>query len=276
MKNLIQRTLTGIIFVAVIIVSVLGGSALFTGIFNIILIFTLYEFYGLMRKKGFSPQTVPGIVAGSVLFLTMYKVADGFSPALLLVNIFTVSIVFFIELYRKKENPLMNIMITVGGIIYVALPFSALHFIGYYPAEGVVMEYNWYLLLGFFVILWSNDTGAYVVGSLIGKNRLFPRISPKKSWEGSIGGGLFALGVGYLFYTLSGFGTMYIWAVLAVTVVIFGTLGDLVESLIKRDLGVKDSGSILPGHGGFLDRFDAVLGAAPMVVVAIYLLSYFM
>ncbi len=274
MKNLIQRTLTGIIFVAVIIVSILGGSALFAGIFNIILIFTINEFYGLMRKKGFSPQAVPGIIAGSILFLTMYKVADGFSPVLLLSNIFTLAIIFFIELYRKKDNPLMNIMITLGGVMYVAFPFSALHFIGYYPAETLGMEYNWYLLLGFFVILWSNDTGAYVVGSLIGKNRLFPRISPKKSWEGSIGGGLFALGIGYLFYTLSGFGTLYIWAALAVTVVIFGTLGDLVESLIKRDLGVKDSGSILPGHGGFLDRFDAVLGAAPVVVSVLYLLNY--
>ena len=130
-----------------------------------------------------------------------------------------------------------------------------------FPAEGITYG----VLFGYFGILWISDTGAYLVGSAIGKHRLFERISPKKSWEGSIGGAIFALGGAALCWYLFGDILLWQWFVLGLIIVIIGTLGDLVESLFKRSLGVKDSGSILPGHGGMLDRFDAVFISAPFV-----------
>jgi len=277
LNNLIQRTLTGIIFVAVIMGSIISGSAPFASIFSIIVIFTTREFYLLMKQKNYNPQVFGGIVASVVLFLSTYQVLSGNSHKVLLsVNILSLFSIFIFELFRNKKQPLKNILVTIGGVIYVGLPFALLNLIAFLPIDSVIGNYNKYILLGFFIILWANDTGAYVVGSLIGKNRLFERISPKKSWEGSIGGAFFAVGFAILLYYFTGLETVIFWVIFALSIVVFGTLGDLVESLIKRDLGVKDSGSILPGHGGFLDRFDAVLMAAPFASLSLIIVKIFL
>jgi phosphatidate cytidylyltransferase len=155
------------------------------------------------------------------------------------------------------------------GVFYIALPFGLLNYF-YIPAR-LPGDVQYGVLFGFFLILWLNDTAAYLVGSAIGKHRLFERISPKKSWEGSVGGAVFALFTAWL---LSGYFSailLWQWLVMAIIIVILGTLGDLVESMLKRNLGIKDSGNILPGHGGMLDRFDAVLLSAPVVYVFIVL-----
>ncbi|MBN1112402.1 MAG: phosphatidate cytidylyltransferase [Bacteroidales bacterium] len=277
MNNLIQRTLTGIIFVAVLMGSIISGSAPFAGVFSLIVIFTTREFYLLMKQKDYEPQVLGGVVASVVLFLSTYQVLSGHSHKVLLsVNILSIFSIFIFELFRNKKQPLKNILVTIGGVIYVGLPFALLNLIAFLPIDSVIGNYNKYILLGFFIILWANDTGAYVVGSLIGKNRLFERISPKKSWEGSIGGAFFAVGFAVLMYYFTGLETAIFWVIFALSIVVFGTLGDLVESLLKRDLGVKDSGSILPGHGGFLDRFDAVLMAAPFASLSLIIVKIFL
>ena len=158
--------------------------------------------------------------------------------------------------------------------LYVALPFALLNVLAFQNSpETSSVTYNPILPLSIFVFIWLSDTGAYCVGSLIGKHRLFERISPKKSWVGSIGGAFFSIASSFVFAHFFPFMSTWQWAGLAVTVVIFGTWGDLTESLMKRQLGIKDSGNILPGHGGMLDRFDSALMAIPAAVVYLYVMT---
>jgi phosphatidate cytidylyltransferase len=180
---------------------------------------------------------------------------------------------FIAELYTKAPNPINNWAYTMLSQMYIALPFAMVNVLAFRGVgNGVV--YNYLAPLSIFVFLWTNDTGAYCIGSLIGKHRLFERISPKKSWEGSIGGGVVAIGVSFILAHYFPFMSMMEWAGLALVVVIFGTWGDLTESLLKRQLHVKDSGNILPGHGGMLDRFDSSLMAIPAAVVYLYALTW--
>jgi len=191
-----------------------------------------------------------------------------FSPQILLINIPVLFLIFIFELYLKAENPFQNIACTLLGIIYVALPFSLLNYI-----TTTTQTYSYELLFGFFFIIWSCDSGAYLVGSTIGKHKLFPRISPGKTWEGSIGGAIISYGVAYL---ISGWYTSIDridWMVIATILIVIGTIGDLVESLFKRSINVKDSGTILPGHGGILDRFDSLIMSAPFVFTYLYLVK---
>jgi phosphatidate cytidylyltransferase len=180
--------------------------------------------------------------------------------------------VFIFELFRNKQNPLQNIATTLLGLFYIALPLSLLVFIPNISLENGVFKKG--LLLGFFILIWTNDTFAYLIGVKFGKNKLFERVSPKKSWEGSFGGFLFSIIVAYIlslfFIDLN---TME-WIGMAIIIVVFGSIGDLIESLFKRSLNIKDSGNILPGHGGILDRLDAVLIAAPFVFFYLLLINF--
>ena len=171
------------------------------------------------------------------------------------------------ELYLKKANPMLNWAYSMLSQLYIGLPFALLNVLAFHnDPEYSSVSYNPILPLSIFIFLWLSDTGAYCVGSLIGKHRLFERISPKKSWEGSIGGGVVAIGASFILAHYFTIMSMWEWAGLALVVVIFGTWGDLTESLLKRQLHVKDSGTILPGHGGMLDRFDSALMAIPAAV----------
>lgn len=266
MNNFTQRALTGLVFVVVLLGCTYYSQLSFSILFFIITVLGLWEFYGLSEKAGNQPQKILGTIAGAVLFKTSALMSMGyFDSRILLINIPLLFIVFIRELYTKSVNPFQNIAFTLLGVIYVALPFSLLNFI-----TVVGGNYSYQVLFGFFFILWSSDTGAYLVGSAMGKNKLFPRVSPGKTWEGSIGGGLLSLLVAYFISTQFTVLSLTQWIVVALILVVIGTLGDLVESLFKRSINVKDSGSILPGHGGILDRFDSLIIATPFVFAYLY------
>ncbi len=264
------RAITGFIFVLVMLVSLLTSAYTFTGFYILLSILCLVEFYKLIEGTGLKPNKLLGYTLGLILFAS---VALNFFTVLnhkwLLLNIPLFFGVFILELYQKNKQPFSNIAYTFLGLFYAVAPF-----ICYVSLAFISGSFNFHLALGFFLMLWSNDTGAYLFGVKFGKNRLFERHSPKKSWEGFIGGIFTSLLVGYI---LSSFYTDYAlqhWLVMALIISCFGTLGDLVESMFKRSIDIKDSGSILPGHGGLLDRFDGLLLSAPIVFVYLYLITY--
>lgn len=266
MNNLATRSLTAVFFVIALIGSALLGQTVFSVLLLIITVLSLNEFATIVTSDIVKPALWPTIVAGVITYGLFAANAMGLMDAKgLLAIIPFVFILFIVELWRNKANPFTNIAFSLLGIIYISLPLGLVM----YFFDPVVLSgpYHYGIVLGFLAILWLNDTGAYFVGSLIGKHKLFERISPGKTWEGSVGGVIFALlaawGLSFLFRQLDPLH----WMILAIIIVISGTLGDLVESMLKRSLGIKDSGDILPGHGGMLDRFDSILLSAPFVFV---------
>ena len=269
-SNFVQRTITGILFVVILVGCILLTPISFGILFALISALSVYEFGQLMDK---SEQVAINkkitSLAGAYLFLAVMAFCTGatdaqvFLPYLLLLLYLMIT-----ELYLKKENPLGNWAFTMLSQLYIALPFALLNILAFHnDVASSSVSYNPVLPLSVFVFIWLSDTGAYCVGSLIGKHRLFERISPKKSWEGSIGGGVFSIASSLVFAHYFPFLHLAEWMGLAFTVVVFGTWGDLTESLMKRQLGIKDSGNILPGHGGMLDRFDSALMAIPAAVI---------
>jgi len=270
--NFIKRTFSGAIFVIILIAGICLHPIGFLVVFFGITLLGTFEFYKLVRKANSSPQIVPGLVAASLLFLACF--ADTYLHTSGIFLLFTITIVLLpiIELYRKKENPFTNIAFTILGIVYVALPFSLLNYMAF-PFND--QQFHSEIVLGIFVMIWANDTGAYLVGVNFGKHRLFERISPKKSWEGSFGGAITTLAIAWVCSVFCNDLTLTQWFITGTIVVIFGSLGDLVESLLKRSINIKDSGNILPGHGGILDRFDAILLVSPMVFVFLQVIKEF-
>ena len=280
-NNFIKRAITGVLFVAILVGCILYNPLSFGILFTIISALSIYEFGQLvnMRAEGVNINKMITMLGGAYLFLAImgFCTNEGqegskiFIPYVLLLLYMMIS-----ELYLKKENPILNWAYSMFSQLYIALPFAMLNILAFnYDPTYSSVSYNSILPLSIFIFLWLNDTGAYCIGSLIGKHRLFERISPKKSWEGSIGGGVVAIGVFFVLAHYFPFMSMWEWAGLALVVVIFGTWGDLTESLLKRQLHVKDSGTILPGHGGMLDRFDSALMAIPAAVAYIYALTWF-
>ena len=279
-KNFIVRTITGVLFVAILVtcflrpISMIFLFALVTGL-------TVWEYGGLVNEwDDIQVNRFISTAAGVYLFLAFAGYCTGYTPATVFIP-YLVTVIYLIisELYTKAPNPINNWAYTMLSQMYIALPFSMINVLAFQSnAEGEV-SFNYLLPLSLFIFLWVNDTGAYCCGSLFGRHKLFPRVSPGKSWEGSIGGAVFvviaAAVIGYLVGGMQGGYSIPVWIGLGLTVVVFGTLGDLVESLFKRTLGIKDSGSILPGHGGMLDRFDSSLMAIPAAVIYFYTLSLF-
>jgi phosphatidate cytidylyltransferase len=280
MKNFIVRTITGIFFVAAIIVGFLNAQAM-VALFALVTGLTVWEFTGLVNDRPYvSVNRFICTVSGVYLFVAMAGYNSGMTPATVFIP-YLVSIVYLLvaELYLQAKDPINNWAYTMLSQLYIALPFSLLNVLAF-RSNGYNIEYSYLAPLAVFVFLWMNDTGAYCVGSLLGRHKLFPRVSPGKTWEGSIGGALLVVAVAlaiWHFTTLYGVNDLGLsaaeWAGMGLVVVVFGTWGDLVESLFKRTLGVKDSGNILPGHGGMLDRFDSSLLAVPAVVVYLYTLT---
>lgn len=264
------RAITGFLFVLVMLASLLTGAYTFTAFYALLSILCLVEFFKLIDGTGLKPNKLLGFTAAIVLFASIaLKNFIAFDSKWLLLNVVLIFGVFILELFRKSQNPFGNIAYTFLGLLFAVVPF-----IFYISIAFISGSYNFYLALGFFLMLWSNDTGAYLFGVKFGKNRLFERHSPKKSWEGFFGGIFTSLIVGYI---LSYYYTDYAlqhWLVMALIISCFGTLGDLVESMFKRSINIKDSGSLLPGHGGLLDRFDGLLLSAPIVFVYLYLITY--
>ena len=282
MKNFIIRTITGIIFVAAVVASFLRPEAMVL-LFSIVTGLTVWEFTGLVNQR--SDVTVNrfiSTVAAVYFFYAMtYFCSDiyaGVAKSVVFIP-YLVTIIYLLvaELYLKQKDPIQDWAYTMLAQMYIALPFSLLNVLAFNATNQGVVAFNTLLPLSVFVFLWVNDSGAYCCGSLLGRHKLFPRISPGKSWEGSIGGAVFVLVAAWAISSfLDGqMLTLPEWLGLGLTVVVFGTWGDLVESLFKRTLGIKDSGNILPGHGGMLDRFDSSLLAIPAAVVYLYTLSLF-
>jgi len=239
------------------------------GLFLVISVLGLWEFYSLLEKANYHPQKYFGILSGILFFLSPLAANN---ILFIITSIFVCFVLFFIELFRNKPNPFNNIGFTVLGIIYIIVPFLLLS-ITSFDITSSDISYAPNKLLGFFLLIWANDTFAYLVGIAIGRTKLFERISPKKTWEGTIGGIICTQGIAYIISIYFTELTMIQWMIIALIISVFGTLGDLVESMFKRSLGVKDSGNILPGHGGILDRFDAVLLCSPFVVVYLMLIQ---
>jgi len=265
-NNLATRSLTAVFFVVIMVGSVLLGQTVFSILLLGITYLSISEFVTIISAEKVQPSSGLTISAGMLTYSLLAAHALGFIAIEWLTLIFpTIFVVFAAELWRNKKNPFSNIAVSLLGIIYIGVPFGLV--IYFFNSISMVGPLHYGITLGYLLLLWLNDTGAYLVGSMVGKHKLFERISPGKTWEGSAGGALFALATGWglsmIFIQL----TTLQWLILAIIVVITGTLGDLVESMLKRSLGIKDSGNILPGHGGMLDRFDAVLISAPFVFV---------
>ena len=282
MKNFIVRTITSVFFVAAIVTSFLNPRAMVL-LFSLVTGMTIWEFCSLVNDRPYiSVNRFICTVSGVYLFLAMAGFNSGLTPATVFIP-YLVSIIYLMvaELYLKAKDPVNNWAYTMMSQLYIALPFSLLNVLAF-RSNGYDIQYTYLMPLSVFVFLWINDAGAYICGSLLGRHKLFPRVSPGKSWEGSIGGGLLVVVAAVLIwyfteqYDVNDLRlTAYEWAGLGIVVVVFGTWGDLIESLFKRTLGIKDSGNILPGHGGMLDRFDSTLMAVPASVVYLYTLTLF-
>jgi phosphatidate cytidylyltransferase len=261
-NNLTQRILTGLVGSAAVIASIAFSPWSYFVIFLFITVMTLLEFYKLTGLDGMIPQKTFGTICGALVFCASFLIEmEHISWRYYFLMFPLISLVFLIKLYKFERKPFTNIAFTILGIFYVAMPFALLNIAAF--ENGI---YNYEIMLGCLLILWANDTGAYFAGTFFGKTKLFERISPKKSWEGAAGGALlgllFAWGVSEYFVTIA----VWQWFVIAVLIIIGGDYGDLVESLLKRSIEIKDSGDSLPGHGGFLDRFDGLLISAPFIV----------
>lgn len=282
MNNFIVRTITGVLFVAAVIVCFLRPMSMMF-FFALVTGMSIWEFTGLVNQR--EHITVNRFIctaAGVFFFIAVAGFCGELTPSSVFIPyLLTVVYLFCAGLFTRNADPVNDWAYSMMSQMYIALPLSCLNILAFrYGADGV--EYNFLLPLSIFVFLWMNDTGAYCTGSLLGRHKLFPRVSPGKSWEGSIGGAIIVVLVAVLMswvdesHLLASFGatetglTLAQWIGLGLVVVVFGTLGDLVESLFKRTLGIKDSGNILPGHGGMLDRFDSSLMAIPASVIYIY------
>ncbi|MTI22464.1 phosphatidate cytidylyltransferase [Fulvivirga sp. RKSG066] len=261
-SNLTQRIIAALIGAFVIIMGLYYGPWTYFCVFLGICIVTQLEFYKLVGLDGMLPLKTFGTICGSFIFTLTYLIELGYVNSKYYYTIFPIAAcVYLIYLYKKSEKkPFTGIAFTFLGIMYVAIPFSLLNIIAFY--SGV---YEFELILGSLLILWANDTGAYFSGVRFGKRKLFERVSPKKSWEGSIGGLFLALAMAFGISHFTSFIPLTSWLCIGIIIVIGGTYGDLVESLFKRSIEIKDSGRLIPGHGGFLDRFDGLLLSAPFI-----------
>lgn len=278
MDNLIRRTFTGIF----IVIFVLGGFWLHPVSFiltaSIILTGSMYEYYRMIRTTGVKPRSIAGLLTGVLLYIISVLVASGIiRPAWFLLMVPMIVITMIAELYMKGDKPFDTIAHTLFPVIYIAAPMSLFPFsaFGHTGMNSLLGHGNFVFspaaVVGFFILLWVNDSGAYLAGVSFGRHRLMERISPKKSWEGSVGGFLLTIIAAWFLAPWLGIVGRGGWIIISVIISVAGTYGDLVESMLKRSTGVKDSGSIMPGHGGFLDRFDSTIVSFPLVYLYITL-----
>lgn len=277
MKNFIIRALTGIAIVAVQVLCTYLSPLSLAGLFLLLTALTVNEFLGIVSLKGQVQVNRPIVIVGSCyLFFAFWLNCLTRGGSLV---VFAPYLVFLLycyikELYSHHDNPIVNLGVTMLSQIYIVLPLSLINLLAFGNFACFSGEAPFYAIpLAIYIFIWASDTGAYLSGSLLGRHKLFPRISPKKSWEGSIGGALLTVGAAVAVAHFYGFMNVWQWIGMALVVVVFGTYGDLTESMIKRHLGIKDSGNILPGHGGLLDRLDSMFFAIPAVIVYLYMLS---
>lgn len=274
-KDLMVRALTALVFVPTVLAALFGGPYLFSILFLIVLIVSSYEYYNLIFANDYDSHFFRrnyGILLSCFVYFTvsinnLFDFSFEFNESDLQIALLPLAFVAFIyELFKQPEHPFKNIALVISGIIYIGVPMVLLQ----YLAFSALGEFNTHIVIGLIVMNWLNDSGAYMVGSRMGKTPLFPKVSPKKTWEGTLGGVTACIITGYIFSLYWTELDTVDWVALAVITAIFGSLGDLVESMLKRSVGVKDAGSFLPGHGGMLDRFDAFIFLLPFASTYVY------
>ena len=274
LRNFLVRTASGAVLLGIVLAAAYGGKYAFGSLLLLIVVVGMWEFYNIAAATGARPRRTLGITAGVVLFVTSYFLYDGyisdmtstFSVDMLIGGVLYFSVLlpmcFIVELFHESETPLRNVATTLMGVCYVAYPMSLMLFIPLLiTGEWAPEAFLFYLF-----IVWGNDVFAYLAGVTMGKHKMCPRISPKKSWEGFFGGLLGAMAMGYV-ASLILEANAFVWIGLALVAALSGVFGDLVESLFKRSVDLKDSGNFIPGHGGWLDRFDALIFSAPFAFV---------
>lgn len=263
------RAITGFFFVLVMLASVLTGAYSFAIFFLVLAILCVNEFYSLVRSESLSPQHVGGLILSLFVYVpVIYYLLEGAGLHYILLSAPLAVLLCIIELYRKSDRPFHNLAFTYFAICYLIVPFI------FFSASAFISgDYNFHIPLGILLLLWASDTGAYLFGVKLGKTKLFERHSPKKTWEGFFGGMFSSLLVAFILSTQYIELSVFDWSAISLLIVVGGTFGDLCESMLKRSIGKKDSGSLLPGHGGLLDRFDGLLFAAPLVFVYLYFVS---
>ena len=271
MKELLVRSITGLVYGLLLIGSVIIHPIAFLIVYLAITLLCLNEFIRLNNRDGIWSQKYLTLLLGTSVFVLPFLIYYDQLPQWVLVFLpLLILLLFTSELFRKEEKPFSNLGISFTGIVYIALPMALLNYLVF---KAYSASYSHHLLIFLLMVIWLNDSGAYLIGLLIGKHKMFARISPKKTWEGLIGGFITA------FLATAIFGNYYTeiprldqWIITG-SIVVFGTFGDLVESMLKRSIGVKDSGNALPGHGGWLDRLDSILFAAPAVFISVIILN---
>ena len=266
LSNLQQRIIAGVFGGTLIVGSVYWNEWSFFALFFGITLLSMIEFYKIIILDKKKPNKIPGLIIGMLIFTLVFFIQKGLESKYYLLIPPLLCLLFVHELYINKKKPINNVAFTIVGLLYVTIPFSLLIVAAF--SKGF---YSYQIVLGSLYLLWASDSGAYFSGKTFGKTKLFERVSPKKTWEGSVGGAVLSLTVAYI---LSHFFTdlvLWKWLVLSVIIVVVGSYGDLVESSFKRSLKLKDSGSFIPGHGGFLDRFDGLLLAAPFIATFLVL-----
>ncbi len=277
LKTLATRSMSAAVFVVLLVGCVYLSYISFTLFFFAVSLIGLNEFYKISEKMGAKPLKIIGLLLGVFNFLSFIDIGYGTTGFLLVgvSRVFMITapfIIFAMAMLSKKENSIKSAVFTYAGIIYTVIPFALLNQLPYQPGVLDGKNYEPMLVLGIIFLIWSNDTFAYLGGSLFGKNKMIERVSPGKTWEGTIIGVLITFGLSFLFNKLIFDFNDYTWMILGIIVPIFATIGDLVESKLKREAGVKDSGTIMPGHGGILDRFDSLIFVSPFVFVLFKLL----
>ena len=269
-NSFVKRTITGVIFVIMIIGSVILSQWVFATLFFLVAIGGLFEYLKISRALGSNVSKTALLISAAFIYALITSVTFGYLGVdYLIYGLLILPLITTFELFRSGNSPLSNVSHAITGILWIVIPLALLN--GFFnPIPGLAWSQSG-ALLGFFLILWIYDSGAYIAGSMFGKHKMMEHISPKKSWEGFAGGAVLGFLTAFLVSASFTEFTLGEWMIIALMIIIFGTLGDFIESMLKRSAGIKDSGSILPGHGGILDRFDAVLIAAPIVFLLIRL-----
>ena len=285
LKNFLVRTASGAVLLGIVLAAIFSGVWGYGALLLAVTIIGVWEFYGLARAKGSEPQRCMGMLmslallfAGFISSLYIYGETDdenvlGLGVSLLLIFAMLLVITFVIEVFRNRQTPMYNIATTIMGAVYVALPMAILTILPSLLNSLIYRGDAWipWVFLFYLLLVWGNDVFAYLVGVTMGKHRMCERLSPKKSWEGFAGGVAGSAAVGAIAASVLG-GSYGVWIGLAIVVALSSVVGDLIESMFKRDAGVKDSGAIMPGHGGILDRFDALIISAPFALIYLYII----